>query len=86
MRLEFSRQILEKGSNIKFHRNASSGSRVVSCGRTDGHTTLIVAFRNFANVPNKPLLKLIVVLKFCNNPFIHIKGRLYTDGKTQARA
>jgi len=37
MKLEFSRQIFEKYSNIKFHENTSSGSRVVSCGRTDRH-------------------------------------------------
>jgi hypothetical protein len=39
--------------NTKFHENPSSGSRVVSCGRTDRRTTdmskLIVAFRTFAN-------------------------------------
>jgi len=33
----FFRQILEKYSNIKFHENPSSGSRVVSRGQTDGH-------------------------------------------------
>ena len=33
---------------IKFHANPSSGSRVVTCGRTD-MTKLIVALRNFAN-------------------------------------
>jgi len=36
--------------NIKFHENASSGSRTVPCRRTDT-TKLIVAFRNFANAP-----------------------------------
>ena len=48
-----SRQILEKYSNIKFNENPSSGSRVVSCGRTDRHDMrkLIVAFTNFANAP-----------------------------------
>ena len=30
-------QSFEKNSNIKFHQNPSSGSRVVPCGRTDGH-------------------------------------------------
>jgi hypothetical protein len=52
MKTEFSRQISEKFSNIKFHEDPSSGSRVVPCGRTDGHrdmTKLTVAFRNFAN-------------------------------------
>ena len=35
MELGFSWQIFEKSSNIKFHENPSSGSRVVPCGRTD---------------------------------------------------
>jgi hypothetical protein len=42
----------KKSSNIKFHQNPSNGSQVVSCGTTD-MTKLIVAFRNFANVPKK---------------------------------
>jgi len=37
MTLEFSRQIFENFSNIKFPENPPSGSRVVPCGRTDGH-------------------------------------------------
>jgi len=36
--VEFSQQIFEKYSNIKFHENPSSGRRVVPCGRTDGQT------------------------------------------------
>jgi len=48
MDLEYSRQIFEKDSNIKFHENPSSGSRVVPCGQTD-IMKLTVAFRNFAN-------------------------------------
>jgi hypothetical protein len=51
IQLEFSRQIFENFTNIKFHGNPTSGSRVVPCGRTD-MTKLIVAFRNFANAPN----------------------------------
>jgi hypothetical protein len=35
--VEFSRQIVEKYSNINFHQNPSSGSRAVPCGRTDRH-------------------------------------------------
>jgi hypothetical protein len=37
MKLEFSRHIFEKYSNIKFHENPSSGSRIIPCGQTDGH-------------------------------------------------
>ena len=57
MKLEFSGQIFEKYSRIKFHGNPSSRNRVVACGRADGRThrrtdmTKIVAFRNFANAP-----------------------------------
>ena len=45
MELELFRQIFEKLSNIKFHENPSSGSRVVLCGRADGQDEIIVAFR-----------------------------------------
>jgi len=48
IKLEFSRHISEKYSNIKFHENPSSGSRSVPCGQTD-MTKRTVAFRNFAN-------------------------------------
>jgi hypothetical protein len=54
MKVEFSQQIFEQSSNIKFHENLSSGSRGVPCGRTGRHTDmtkLIVAFRNIANAP-----------------------------------
>jgi hypothetical protein len=52
--------ILEKYSNIKFHENLSSGSRVVSCRQTDwwkggqtqtDMTKLVVSFCSFANEP-----------------------------------
>ena len=54
MELEFSQQIFEKFSNMKFHENSSSESRV-PCGRTDRLTDmqLIVAFRSFAQAPQK---------------------------------
>jgi hypothetical protein len=43
---------------MKFHKNPSSGSRVVPCGRTDGQaddvTKVAAAFCNFANAPKKP--------------------------------
>jgi len=62
MKIEFSLNILENYSNIKFHEKTFIGSRVVSCGPTNGQTDretdmtkLIVDFRNFANVPNNCL-------------------------------
>jgi hypothetical protein len=38
METEFSQQILEKYSKIKFHENPSIRSPVVPCGRMDGRT------------------------------------------------
>ena len=38
MKLEFSQQISETSSNIKFHEKPSSGSRVVPCWQTYGWT------------------------------------------------
>jgi len=57
MKLEFSQQIFEKYSNIRFNEYPASGSRVIAWGQTYGHdmTTPIVAFRNFATAPNKTL-------------------------------
>jgi len=52
MKLEFSRQIFEKYTSIKFRENPFRGSRFDPCGRTYA-TKLIVAFLNFANVCNK---------------------------------
>jgi hypothetical protein len=47
------RQVFEKYSNIKFHENPSSGSRVVPCGKTDltDMAKLILALRNFEKAP-----------------------------------
>jgi hypothetical protein len=56
MKFEFSRQIFEKYSNIKFYENPSSESRVVRCGQTDRQTymtKLIVTFRSFVKEAKK---------------------------------
>jgi hypothetical protein len=50
MQLEFSRQIFEKYSNIKFNENPPNGSGVVACRRTD-ITKLTVACRTLAKAP-----------------------------------
>jgi hypothetical protein len=55
MKLEFSRQISEKYSNIKFHENLSSWSRVVPVGRTGrqegGYDETDGRFHSFVNMP-----------------------------------
>ena len=38
IKLEVPGQILEKYSDMKFHENPSSGSRVVPCEQLDGQT------------------------------------------------
>jgi hypothetical protein len=47
MTLEFSQQIFEKYSCVKFHENSSSRSRVVACGQTDRHDELNNSFSQF---------------------------------------
>ena len=60
IKLEFCRHTFEKYSNIKFHENPSSGSRVVPCGRKDGRKDIrtnmkkpIFVLRNLAHAPKK---------------------------------
>ena len=50
MKLEFSRQIFEKKhSNVKFHENPSSWSRVVPRGQTDRHDEAKNRFSQFCD-------------------------------------
>ena len=72
MKLEFSRQIFEISSNIKFHENPSSGGRVVPCGRTD-MTKLIAAFRNSAMrlKKNNHLMVGMKMTSVCSDPQHH---------------
>ena len=69
--IEFSLRIFEKSSNIKFHENVSSGSRVVPCGRKDSWTggqtdmtKLIFAFCKIANTP-KSEADVAVIFRTC---------------------
>jgi hypothetical protein len=48
MKLEFSGQIFEKHSDIKFYENPFSGNRLLAHGQTDV-SKLIVTVRSFAN-------------------------------------
>jgi len=56
MELEFSRQISEKYSDIKFHDNLSTGSRVFPCGRTDRHDEVNSSFSQFCESAWKPIV------------------------------
>ena len=47
MKRAFSREVPEKNLNIEFHQKPSSGSRVVPCGRTDGHDETNSRFSQF---------------------------------------
>jgi len=47
VKIEFSWNIFEKYSNIKFHENTSSGSRVVECWQTDSNYEANSRFSQF---------------------------------------
>ena len=68
MKLEFSRQIFEekKSLNVKFHQYSSSGSRGVSCGRTDGYDEADSRFSQFCACPYK-------LLAICRHPSAILK-------------
>ena len=53
MKLEFSQQISEKYSNIKFHENPSSGGPVIPCEQRDRHDEADSRFSQFC----EPALK-----------------------------
>ena len=53
MKLEFSRQIFEKSSDIKFNKNPVGAELFHADRRQADMTKLIVAFRSFANAPEK---------------------------------
>jgi len=48
MKLEFSRQIFEKYSNVELYESTSDGSRVAPCGLTERYDEAN-SFGNFAN-------------------------------------
>jgi len=50
MTRQFSRQMIENSSNIKFRENVSSEGRVVAYGEAN-MTKLLIVSRNFANTP-----------------------------------
>jgi hypothetical protein len=52
MKLEFPQQILEKSSNIKFHKNPNSGSQLLHTeGQMNAHTD--IHYLSFNNVFQK---------------------------------
>ena len=57
MKIEFSRHIFETPSNIKFHENPSSVSRVFPCGRKDSHVANS-RFSQFCERPKKWIVSL----------------------------
>jgi len=82
IKFRFLRQVFKKYSNIKFHENPSSGSRVVPCGWTD--KTKLVAFRNFARAPlNCTAMGPTVKEKWCDE--FSWKSELAEDSKLGAQ-
>jgi hypothetical protein len=82
LKVELSRKIFEKSSNIKFNENPSSRSRVVPCGQTYKQTDmmkLIVAFRNSAKGPKDHILFRHCTSRDSN---AHIPSKSYTFKET----
>jgi len=83
VKLEISEQVFEKYSNIKFHENPPSGSRVVPRGQTNGGTDMTklpVASRNCVNAPKNFLHELSPISRWCGfNPFAHITWKIYNS-------
>jgi len=61
-------------SNIKFLENPFVGSRVVSCGRTDGHDAINIVFRNFANAPTESFRGILMSEFDCKQKITLKKG------------
>jgi hypothetical protein len=57
MELEFSRQIFEKTQISSFIKICPLGAEAFHANRQTDMTKLIVAFRNFADTPNKCVMK-----------------------------
>ena len=55
MKLEFHRQIFEKYSVVKFNENPCNGAEFFDDYVLTDMTKLIIAFRNFANVPKNEI-------------------------------
>jgi hypothetical protein len=80
MELEYSQQIFEESSNIKFHENLYSQSRVVPCGWADRRTNmtkLIAAFRTFTNAPKRKIKFMKYLSAVCDG------GDKYTNRYTR---
>jgi hypothetical protein len=87
MKLEFPREIFEKSSNIRFHENPTSGSRVVPCGRT--HKEANRRFSHFiTNASKKMISKMcsehqkagLVLYESRNAAFIQLSFVMGVDG------
>ena len=64
MKLEFSQQIFEKTQISSFVKIRPMGAKLFDADRrTDDMTKLIVAFRNFANVPENQYVTIISSIK-----------------------
>jgi hypothetical protein len=86
MELEFTRNIFEKYSTIKFRKNTFSGAELFHADRRTDVTNLVFAFHSFANAPNTidvTLLRTVcdsLLLLLYHNSVLTIKiSSIYVD-------
>jgi aspartate/glutamate racemase len=77
MKLEYSRHILEKFSNIKFNDNMSSWSPVVPCGRTDRHDKAINPFSQFLKALKNSSASEIIICRNTKSKFALLSQQFY---------
>jgi len=81
-KLEFSQNIFEKYSNIKFHEHPSSGSRrAVPCGRTDRNDEANSRFSQFGELAGK---RNLVINEQMSTPIKQSRSEIYEHTSPQA--
>ena len=64
MKVVLSQPIVEKYWNKKFHEISSTGSRIVSCGRTEGHDEINSRFSKFCEISPPPKKRKIFTARY----------------------
>jgi hypothetical protein len=75
MKVEFSRQIFGKSSNITFHEICPVGTELYHTDGWTDMTKLIVAFRSFAKAPNEMCSDIFAVINLVSYVLFNLEIR-----------